>query len=426
MAAILLLPRQFQVAVVENISERHMEKAIWLFPLYLLIINIFVLPIAFGGLLHFPAGDVDADTFVLALPMAEQKPWLAMFVFIGGLSAATGMVIVASIALSTMICNDLVMPMLLRFAWLHLAERKDVTGLLLGIRRGAIVMILLLGWLYFRLIGESYALVTIGLVSFAAAAQFAPAIFGGIFWKSGSRGGALAGLSSGFLVWGYTLVLPSFALSGWLPHSFIDDGPLGIAILKPYALFGLEGFDTISHSLFWSMFANIGSYVAVSLLGSQSTIERIQATLFVDVYKQAGAETGAQLWQGTVPVGELKSLTRRFIGRQRAKEAFAAYARQSAGGNLDDGSEADPQLVQHVERLLAGAIGAASARVMVASVVKGEGVALDEIMEILDETSQVLQYSRQLEQKSRALEEATAELKAANLRLQEFPVIAGS
>ena len=258
MLAIICLPRQFQVTVVENVDETHLNKAIWLFPLYLLLINIFVLPIAFGGLLRFPLGTVDADTFVLALPMAEQRPGLALFAFIGGLSAATGMVIVATVALSTMICNDLIMPGLLRFAWLHLAERRDLSGLLLAIRRGAIGFILFVGYLYFKLIGESYALVSIGLVSFSAAAQFAPAILGGMYWKGASRRGALAGISAGFLVWGYTLLLPSFARSGWLSEAFIEFGPLGFGLLKPYALFGLDGLDHIAHALFWSLFANIG------------------------------------------------------------------------------------------------------------------------------------------------------------------------
>ncbi|MEE8393184.1 MAG: sodium:solute symporter, partial [Rhodospirillales bacterium] len=269
MAAIICLPRQFQMTVVENTDESHIDKAMWLFPLYLFAINLFVLPIAFGGLLHFPGGGVDADTFMLALPMSEKQQWLALLVFIGGLSAATGMVIVAAVTLSTMICNDLVMPVLLRFAWLRLTERRDLSGLLLGIRRGAIILILLLGYLYFRLIGESYTLVTIGLVSFAAAAQFAPAIFGGIFWKGGSQKGAVAGLTAGFLIWTYTLLLPSFARSGWLPEAFIEHGAYGAELLRPYALFGLEGMDHISHSLFWSMLANIGAYVWVSLLGRQ-------------------------------------------------------------------------------------------------------------------------------------------------------------
>ena len=228
MMAIMFLPRQFQVAVIENLDEKHLKTAIWLFPLYMLAINVFVLPIAFGGLLRFPDGSVDADTFVLTLPMAEKHELLALLVFIGGLSAATGMVIVETIALSTMVCNDLVMPVLLRLHRLRLNERRDLTGLLLGIRRSAIVLILLLGYLYFKLAGEAYALVSIGLISFAAVAQFAPAILGGIFWKGGTRAGALCGLLAGFGVWLYTLLLPALARSGWLPISFLDHGPVGI------------------------------------------------------------------------------------------------------------------------------------------------------------------------------------------------------
>jgi len=419
MMAIICLPRQFQVTVVENVDEGHFNKAVWLFPLYLLIINIFVLPIAFGGLLRFPDGSVNADTFVLALPMAEQSPWLALFAFIGGLSAATGMVIVASVALSTMVCNDLVMPVLLRFAWLHLAERKDLSRLLLNIRRTAIGMILALGYLYFLLIGESYALVTIGLVSFAAAAQFAPAIFGGMYWKGASRRGAVAGLAAGFVVWGFTLLLPSFARSGWLPVTFIEHGLLGMDLLKPYALFGLEGLDPISHALFWSMLANIGFYISVSLIDRQSTIERIQATLFVEVFRQSEPGMAAGFWQGKAAVSDLRGLAERFIGPERTQEALNDYARRHRL-DIDKIVEADGELVQLVERRLAGAIGAASARVMMASTLKGEGVGLEEIMEILDETSQILEYSRQLEQKSRELEAATAELKAANERLTEL------
>ena len=195
MLAIMFLPRQFQVAVIENKDERHLNKAIWLFPLYMLAINVFVLPIAFGGNLHFPGGNVDADTFVLTLPMAAKQEGIALLVFIGGLSAATGMVIVETIALSTMVCNDLVMPVLLRLNRLRLAQRRDLTALLLGIRRGAIVLLLLLGYLYFRLAGEAYALVSIGLISFAAVAQFAPVLLGGIFWKDGTRRGAFAAWS---------------------------------------------------------------------------------------------------------------------------------------------------------------------------------------------------------------------------------------
>lgn len=419
MMAIICLPRQFQIVVVENVDESHLAKAIWLLPLYLLLINLFVLPIALGGLLMFPEGFVDADMYVLALPMAVHQPGIALLAFIGGLSAATGMVIVATVALSTMICNDLVMPLLLRFARLHLSERKDLSRLLLDIRRTAIALIMVLGYFYFHFIGESYALVAIGLVSFAAAAQFAPAIMGGIYWKGATRRGALAGISAGFLVWGYTLVLPSFSRSGWLPDSFVTAGPLGIEFLKPYALFGLDGLTHIAHSLFWSMLANIGCYVGVSLFSTQSTIERIQATLFVEVFRQSNSGTSATAWYGSVTTNELRNLTERFLGVEKTREALREYARLR-NRPIEPEANADGELIQFVERRLAGVIGAASARVMIASTVKGEGVGLEAIMQILDETSQVLEYSRQLEQKSKQLERATADLQAANERLTEL------
>ena len=419
MVVIIFLPRQFQVIVVENTDERHLSSAVWMFPLYLLLINLFVLPIALGGLLYFNGGGVDADTFVLALPLAEGHPWLALFVFIGGLSAATGMVIVAAIALSTMICNDLVMPILLRFFKEPLERRKDMSMLLLFIRRMAIIIILLLGYLYYRIIGESYALVTIGLVSFAAAAQFAPVILGGIYWKGGTQKGATAGLLAGFFVWGYTLVLPSFALSDWLPISFVNQGPFGIEMLKPYALFGLVESDTITHALFWSMIANIGAYITVSLFDRPSAIERIQATLFVEVDRQSGMKQVAGFWGAQVPVKELRKLTARYIGRATANKAFSDHAKRR---DIDEETweQAEPYTVRFCERLLAGAIGSASARVLVASVVKGKGASLDEMLEILDEASHVIEYSHQLEQKSNALVEATAELQEANKRLREL------
>jgi Na+/proline symporter/nitrogen-specific signal transduction histidine kinase len=419
MLSIMFLPRQFQIAVVENVNERHLARAIWMFPLYLILINIFVLPIAVGGMLHFPDGSVDADTFVLTLPMAERQEALALFVFIGGLSAATGMVIVETIALSTMVCNDLVMPVLLRWKGLRLQEEQDLSGLLLTIRRLAIAVILLLGYIYFRAAGEAYALVGIGLISFAAVAQFAPAIFGGIYWKGGTRRGAIAGLLAGFVVWTYTLLLPSFAKSGWLSLDFIREGLFGMTLLKPQQLFGLAGLDEISHSLFWSMLANIGCYVAVSLLRRPDVVETSQGTLFVDVFKHKEGDERSRFWRGSAQVQDLLPLIGRFLGPDRAREAFLGYARRRGLDSVDQ-LQADAELVHFAETLLAGAIGGASARVMVASVVKEEPLGIDEVMNILDEASQVRAYSRQLEQKSRELEAATAELRAANERLKEL------
>ncbi len=412
MLAILFLPRQFQVAVVENVNEEHLNKAIWLFPLYLLAINIFVLPVAFSGILRFPDGSVDADTFVLALPMAERQQLIALFVYLGGMSAATGMVIVETIALSTMICNDLVMPVLLRLPIETLGRRQDYSGLLLTIRRCSIVLVLLLGYAFFRTIGEFYALVSIGLMSFALVAQFAPAMLGGIFWKGGTRSGATCGLLAGFAVWVYTLLLPSLVTAGMIPQDFVTRGPLGIELLKPFALFGLQDFNRISHSVFWSMLINISAYIGVSLFSRPRAIEHTQAALFVDVFKYSGQAGESHFWRGTAYLPDLKSLLIRFLGQRRTDEALANYAdKHKLSWNYLVTADAD--LVSYAERLLAGAIGSASARVMVASVVKEESLGIEEVLNILDETQQVIAYSRELEK-------ATDELQEANRRLQDL------
>lgn len=419
MLSIMFLPRQFQISVVENVDEGHLGKAIWLFPLYLLLINVFVLPVALAGLLRFAGGGVDADTFVLTIPMAERQEALALFAFVGGLSAGTGMVIVETIALSTMVCNDLVMPVLLRWRWLRLDAREDLSGLLLAIRRWTIVVLLILGYVYFRAAGEAYALVAIGLISFAAVAQFAPAILGGIYWKGGTRAGARAGLAAGFAVWAYTLALPSFAKSGWLPAGFLDEGVFGVALLRPQQLFGLTGLDEISHALFWSLLANAGLYVAVSLAGRPGLVERRQAALFVDVFRRTQGLERTPAWRGRASVAELLPLLGRFLGPERAREALLAHGRRRGLASLEELPD-DAELVHFAETQLAGVIGAASARVVVGSVVQEEPPSIDEVMDILDEATQARAYSRQLEEKSSVLEEASAQLRDANARLQEL------
>ena len=383
--SVLLLPRQFQVMVVENVDERHIRRAAWAFPAYLLLINLFVLPIALGGLLFFgPAstGGAQAETFVLSLPLAAHAPTLALLAFIGGLSAATGMVIVEAIAVSTMVCNDLVLPLLLR---LKAFGARDLTGALLFIRRAVIVGLMLLGWLYYRIAGEAYALVSIGLISFAAVAQFAPALLGGMYWKGGTRNGALAGLAAGALLWAWTLMLPSIAKSGWMDAGFLQHGPMGLVLLRPEALLGLTGLDNLSHALFWSLLANAGLYVTVSLAWPPRAAEASQALLFVDIFERAAPER--VFWRGRAQVADLVALLGRFLGPEKAA---AHLAPTGATG------PADPQLVHKAEMLLAGAIGSASARVMVASVVDEDTLELQDVRRIVEEASELRQVNEQL------------------------------
>jgi Na+/proline symporter/nitrogen-specific signal transduction histidine kinase len=407
--SVLMLPRQFQVMVVENVDERHVRRAAWAFPAYLLAINLFVLPIAMGGLLFFGAagaggagvasaaagtGLANPETFVLSLPLAAGQPALALLAFIGGLSAATGMVIVEAIAVSTMVCNDLVLPLLLRARAL---AGRDLTGLILAIRRGVIVALMLLGWFYFRIAGEAYALVSIGLISFAAVAQFAPALLLGMYWKGGTRNGALAGLTAGALLWTYTLLLPSIAKSGWMDAGFVQQGLWGIAALRPEALLGLTGLDSLTHALFWSLLANCGLYVGVSLAWPPSAAEAGQALQFVEVFEH-GSEQRI-FWRGRARVADLLALVGRFLGAERARTLFERHARtrgRPASAAPGEGA-ADPALVQWAESQLAGAIGSASARVMVASVVEEEALALDDVLHIVEEASALRQRNEELQ-----------------------------
>lgn len=418
MLSVIFLPRQFQIMVVENVNEQHLKRAVWVFPLYLLLINIFVLPIALGGLLYFGNSPVNPETFVLSLPLAHGQNMLALFAFVGGLSAVTGMVIVEVIAISTMVCNDLVMPVLLRTTRLGEHSGGDLTKILLFIRRIAIIGILLLGYLYFYLAGEAYALVSIGLISFAAVAQFAPAMLGGMYWKNGTRDGALAGLLLGFMMWSYTLMLPSLAKSGWISVDFLNQGLFGFEWLKPEQFLGLIGLDNLTHSLFWSLLINIGAYVAVSLWKRPTANETSQALLFVDVFKRTHLSHPV-FWQGHAKVTDLLHLTGRFMGEAKAQRLFSDYAQKVGVDEIGKIPE-DAALVHFVETHLTGAIGSASARIMVASVVEEEALELDDVMRILEEASQLRAYSEALEEKSCSLEQATKELQKANEQLKSL------
>lgn len=418
MLSVIFLPRQFQVMVVENVSEAHLRRAVWVFPLYLLAINLFVLPIALGGLLYFNGASVNADNFVLSLPLAAGHTGLALFAFIGGLSAATGMVIVETIAVSTMVCNELVMPLLLRTRHFRSEAGHDLTRVLLLIRRAAILGVLVLGYVYFHLAGEAYALVSIGLISFAAVAQFAPAVLGGLYWKGATRRGALVGLLAGFVMWGYTLMLPSLAKSGWLDATFLTHGLWDQSWLRPEQLLGLHGLDNLTHSLFWSLLVNLGAYVGLSLWRAPSGQEASQALLFVDVFERTTSARPV-FWRGRATVPDLLRLCERFMGVERAQALFKVYAQQMGVRAVKD-INADARLVQYVETQLAGAVGSASARVLVASSVEEETLTPDDVLRILDETSQLRAHSHELEEKSASLEKATAELRAANDQLKSL------
>lgn len=392
-AAALLLPRQFHVTVTENNSEREIDRAAWQFPLYLVAINLFVIPIAAAGMIRF-LGSTDADTFVLALPMAAGADGIALLAFIGALSAATAMVIVESVALSIMISNDFVIPLLLRQPEddSDLPEPRDMRMILITIRRGAILLVMLLAYAYYRIAGDGSGLVSIGLLSFAAIAQFAPAFFGGLIWRRATARGAIAGMSAGFAVWAYTLLLPTFVDSGFLPQSFLDDGPFGLWLLKPQALFSFT-FDPLNHGVFWSLAVNITTYLAVSLTRMPEPVERLQAQIFVP--SELGPPPILKFGRTSVTVEDLRATIRGYLGEESTARAFERHARDR-GGPLDPDGPADASLIRFSEQLLASAIGAASSRLVLSLLVKRRDPASRSAFKLLDDASAALQYNRDL------------------------------
>ncbi len=414
MMAIMFLPRQFQMGVIENSNEKHLDKAMWLFPLYLLLINVFVLPIALGGLLHFPSDTTDADTFVLALPIAYEQSWLALLVYLGGFSAATSMIIVSTTSLSNMVSNNLVLPILLSSNRIKQRLQNSLGKLVIWIRRITILLIILLAYIYYKEVSTQFSLVSIGLISFVAIAQLAPAILGGIFWKKGSRVGALSGIIIGFAIWFFTLVVPTMITAGYLPESLMTDGLFGLNLLKPHALFNYIGMSYISHGMFFSLLPNILVYVACSLLAKPSSKEHNQAVVFVDIFKYSTTLDSSIIWKGQAYLPDLKTLLINFLGEEKTQNVLLDYERKK-GAPLDFKKLADPELVNYSERLLSGMIGSASARILVASVVKEEEISMEEVLDILRETQELKELNLELKQKSKELKKASDKL----LRLNE-------
>lgn len=396
-AAIVCLPRQFHVAVVECQDVADLRPARWLFGGYLVLFSLFVVPITLAGQTLLADSGASPDTFVLALPLALGRESLALMAYIGGFSAATGMVIVASVALATMVSNDLVMPLLLRG---RAPTAGGIDRLVLWVRRVTILLLALLAYAYHRMAaaaGDSLA--QHGLLSFAAVAQFAPPLIGGLYWRGASRAGAFAGVFAGALVWGYTLLLPTLAQSGgfggewgasWLAH-----GPFGLSWLRPRQLFGLSGWDPLTHGVFWSLLFNVGALFLVSARRRPLLQEQLLAASYLDPYAQR-SPLGPGGWAGTVSSGELLVLAERIVGERHARRAFSEFAESSLRKPWQPQQHADRAMMQFTERLLASAIGAASARLTLTSALRGSGMELGEVVSLLDEASQELRFNRQV------------------------------
>ncbi|MGY3033020.1 Na+/proline symporter/signal transduction histidine kinase/ActR/RegA family two-component response regulator [Bradyrhizobium sp. USDA 4354] len=391
LCAIMLLPRQFHVSVVENSSDAEVGRARWLFPLYLVAINLFVIPIALAGLVTFPFGAADPDMYVLALPMEGGADLLSVAVFVGGLSAATAMVIVECVALSIMVSNDLVVPLVLKRRPEGRAGGADFSNFLLRSRRLAIFAIMVMAYFYYRALGNTQ-LAAIGLLSFAAIAQLAPSFFGGLLWRRATARGAIGGMLVGFAVWLYTLFIPSFmdSTSGIL---LLQHGPFGIEALRPQALFGAD-LPPLMHGVIWSLSLNVLTYVLLSLARRPSSIELLQADLFVP-NTLAPISPSFRRWRTTVTVQDIQTTVAQYLGPDRARHSFEAFSAQR-NVRLEPGAPADFELLQHAEHLIASSIGAASSRLVMSLLLRKRTVSAKAALKLLDDSHAALHFNREI------------------------------
>src|SRR5499433_3050351 len=390
--AFILLPRQFHVAVVENNNEGEIKRAVWLYPLYLVLINLFVVPIALAGLLTFPAGKIDSDMFVLALPLESGSIFFTIIAFVGGLSAATAMVIVESVALSIMVSNDLIMPFVLQRRERLINRRDNIGSMLLTVRRLAIFSILLLAYVYYRSAGEAQ-LASIGLLSFAAIAQLAPAFFGGLLWRRATAAGAIAGMTAGFLFWAYTLLLPTLSDIGMVGERILTEGPWGLGMFRPQHLLGLE-LPPLVHGVTWSLLLNVLFYIGFSLRREPSPIERLQANTFVPSDFTPIAPS-FRLWRSSVTVDELTSTVARYLGEERTQSAFESFA-GAQRISLEPKDDADFRLIRYAEHILASAIGGASSRLVLSLLLRKRTVSTKAALKLLDDANAAIQYNREI------------------------------
>ncbi|MCP5086598.1 MAG: sodium:solute symporter [Rhodobacteraceae bacterium] len=410
-AAIICLPRMFQVVVVENSNERHLATASWAFPLYLFLMSLFVLPIAIAGQSELPA-DANPDLFVMTVPLAKGQGTLATLAFLGGFSSATSMVIVAAIALSTMMSNHIVLPI-----WLQLNKKRspasdDVRTLLLRTRRISIGVVLALGYFYFQITGGSDALASIGLIAFLGVAQVLPALLGGVFWHSATRPAAIMGICTGFFFWAYTLFLPSFDGAFILSQSVIENGPFGISALRPQSLWGNSFEDPLVHAVFWSISFNTLVFVVASLLTNPNSMERQQSAQFINVY---GRISPSSTIARNAEAEELLILAQRILGRQEAMNLFNQTAvSQGKVSGLPDPTQ---PFVEELERKFAGSVGAATSHAMLAQITGGESVSVEDMIAVADETAQIMEYSERLKTQSEELKKTAQQLRAANSQL---------
>jgi len=415
-ATIFCLPRMFQITFVECLSEKHLKFARRGFSLYLFAIAVAVFCISWVGNQVLAGTDVASDTYVLALPLGTDNKLLGLLAFIGGFSAATAMIIVASLTLSQMLSNDVILPLLIRKQKTRNTIPDYSTALILT-RRLTVVAVIFMAWLYQHSLAENVALTAIGLIAFALAVQLAPAIIFGLYWQRGNAMGVFAGLASGTLIWFISLMVPLLSSAGFIEQDLLIHGIFGIELLRPEQLFGLTFSDSYTRGVVLSLAANVLAYYLVSSLDRTRLSDRIQAVAFVN---RERARQHPEIHDLQIRKTDLTVMLTQFLGESATRRLLENEQRPEL-------VQASPKMLDYAEQALAGVVGVASARAMLNSLSGGESLGVEDVVNIFEETTRTLQFNQDMlfasfESISSAISVVNAELKivAWNKRYEQM------
>ena len=398
MTAIFLLPRQFHTTIIENRTEKHLKTAIWLFPLYLLLMNFFVFPIAWGGKILFFGENVNPEFYSILIPQKFGNMMIAGMVFLGGLSACISMIIISSISLSVMLSNNIIIP----YGWLNSLKTETEYAnnrTIVNIRKFSIFSLIILGFVFYKYLISSATLFSVGLTAFVLIAQLAPAFFGAIFWRRGSYAGAVTGIIAGVLICYFNLILPNYFETTYQNSAVFN-------------FFKLAYLSPVASAFFWSLLVNGGLFMIISSFVAGNYRERNFAELYVDINDYIQHHENAYIWKGTANISDITNILTRFLGEKKTRQALKIF---NLKYNLsDENDSADSRFIKFSENLLSGRIGTASAKILIEGVTKEDKITLPEVLKILEESKENISMNKQLTEHSQQLRKLSEELQNAN------------